>query len=1156
MSNRSLADRYDLAEPRQLLSGTQAIVRLVLMQKARDEAAGLDTAGYVTGYRGSPIATLEAAFERARALVTAHDIVFHPAINEDLAATAIWGAQQAELRGEGRYDGVFSVWYGKGPGVDRSGDVLRHANHAGTSKHGGVLALMGDDHTCESSTSAHQSEFAFVDAMIPILNPASVQDMLDFGLVGFALSRYAGVWVGMKCVKDNIESTSVVDARLDRASIRLPSSDEFQMPAGGLNIRLNDTPLAKEARLHDFKRAAMLAFTRANHLDRVIIDGGSKPRIGIVTTGKSYSDTRQALDMLGIGARRARELGLAIYKVAVSWPLEPMGLARFAAGLETILVVEEKRALIETQVKEQLFDRPGRPRVLGKRDENGNWLFPAKGALDPADIAIAIGRRVLATHSDAVLAQRIDELVRLKHATPAVEIFSRAPYFCAGCPHNTSTVVPEGARAYAGIGCHYMAQWMDRSTEGFTQMGGEGANWVGEAPFSKRSHVFQNIGDGTYIHSGSLAIRAAIAAGTNITFKLLYNDAVAMTGGQRLDGDMTVAQMATQLLAEGAARIAVVTDEPLKYRHDELPARVAIHHRRDLDSVQRELATIAGTTVLIYDQTCAAEKRRRRKRGSMPDPAVRVHINPEVCEGCGDCGVKSNCIAILPLDTPLGRKRQIDQSACNKDFSCLEGFCPSFVTLEGATPKRAAKGNASSPTTMLGEPVPEPERAPLDRPFAMLATGIGGTGVVTISAVMGQAAHIAGLGFGAIDVTGLAQKGGAVACHMRMAPQQADIHAIRVGTSGADLVLGGDLVVTASNKVLDTIAPGRTAIVMSHHETITGDFTHNPDLEVPGAALVAAIRQRAGAAPLLSLDAQSLSLALFGDTIYANMLLLGAAYQLGHVPVATSAIEEAIVLNGVAVDVNRAAFHAGRIAAHAPEKLARIAGMDGAAEAKPATLAELVDRHADDLAAYQDEALAARYRDRVMRIADIERRMVTGQTSLAETVARAYHKLLAVKDEYEVARLFTDGRFEADIARHFDGIRRMTFHMAPPMLASRDKSTGHPRKIRLAGWWAMPALSLLARLKRWRGTWADVFGYSAERRAERAAITDYEHLLDELAERLTPETHASAVALAALPLEVTGFGHVKAASRRRVKGKERALLDELRRGAPSRVAAE
>ena len=1143
MAGRSLTDKFDLSKPEQLLNGMQAIVRLVLMQKARDRAAGSNTAGYVTGYRGSPIATLESAFARAGKRIAEADIVFQPAINEELAATAVWGAQQAELRGEGRFDGVFAVWYGKGPGVDRSGDAFRHANHAGTSLHGGVVALMGDDHTCESSTSAHQSEFAFVDAMIPILNPAGVQDILDYGVIGFAMSRYAGVWVGLKCVKDNVESTAVVDGRADRITVRLPDDTEFQMPPGGLNIRLGDTPLTREARLHEWKRPAVLAFARANRLDRIVYTGGAAPRLGIVTTGKSYSDTRQALDMLGLDEARCNALGLRLYKVALVWPLETQGLQRFAEGLEQIIVIEEKRALIETQVKEQLYALDKRPRVVGKKDEAGNWLFPAAGALDPLSIAIAIGRRLATATGDAEVMHRIEALEAAelgRHLEP--EAMQRRAYFCAGCPHNTSTRVPEGSRAYAGIGCHYMVQWMDRATEGFTQMGGEGANWIGEAPFSTRRHMFQNIGDGTYVHSGSLAMRAAIASGVTMTFKLLFNDAVAMTGGQPLDGHMTVGQMARQLQGEGARRIVVVSDEPGKYRGGELPSGIEVHHRRDLDAVQRGLETVAGVSVLIYDQTCAAEMRRRRKRGQMPEPAARVAINHLVCEGCGDCGVVSNCVAVVPRETPLGRKRSIDQSACNKDFSCVDGLCPSFVTLDGATLRKAAASALASETITH---LLEPARASLDRPMALLATGIGGTGVVTITAVLGQAAHIAGLGFGAIDVTGIAQKGGPVVCHMRLAKSPDDIHAIRVGVEGADVILGGDLVVTAANKVLETIRPGHTALVLSTHAATTGDFTRTPDLATPRERLLAAIAGRAGSRAPLTLDAQELALAALGDSIYANMLLVGVAYQQGMLPIASDAIEEAIRLNGVDVDANRRAFRLGRLAAHDAAAITDLVPAEAqTSAAKPQTLDDIVAARAADLEAYQDGALAERYRQRVARLAAIERERTPGSSGLAEAVARAYYKVLAIKDEYEVARLYTDGRFERDIAEHFAGVTSIRFHMAPPLLARVDPLSGRPRKMTF-GPWLLPLLRLLARGKRWRGTAFDIFGRSAERRAERAMIATYEATLDDIGRHLTPAAHATALALASQPLALRGFGVVKAKAMQQAEAERIRLTAEL-----------
>src|SRR5215470_14832677 len=1051
----SLDDKYALDETHQILTGTQAIVRLMLTQRARDARAGLNTAGYVTGYRGSPIASLVAAMLRARGTLEANHIKFMTGLNEDLAATALWGSQQAELRGEGKYDGVFGVWYGKGPGLDRTGDVFRHANHAGTSKHGGVLALMGDDHTCESSTSAHQSEFAFVDYMIPVLNPAGVQEILDYGILGFALSRFAGVWVGIKCVKDNIEATSTVDGRIDRIEVKLP--DDFSMPPGGLNIRLGDQALLKEARLHDFKRAAILAFARANKLDRLVLSGGAAPKLGIITCGKSYLDVRQALDELGIDEVKANELGLRLYKVGMTWPLEPQGILRFARGLDQILVIEEKRSLIETQVKEQLYDLPERPRVLGKKDENEQWLFPAKYALDPSDIAIKLGERLIRSGAGDDIKDRVAELKRLSGNKPEMaEIATRIPYFCPGCPHNSSTVVPEGSRAYAGIGCHYMAHWMDRSTEGFTQMGGEGANWIGEAPFSNTKHVFQNLGDGTYIHSGSLAIRAARAAGVNMTFKILYNDAVAMTGGQSLDGGMTVGMIVDQVLAEGVEKVVVVTDEPHKYPHGFIPHAVPIHHRRQLQSVQKQLRDVPGVSVLIYDQTCAAEKRRRRKRGLFPDPDKRVFINPAVCEGCGDCGVKSNCVAVAPLETELGTKRAIDQSACNKDFSCLNGFCPSFVTVPGAKVRKSRAAQRSE-------------------------AGIGSTGVVTLSAVLGQAAHLENKGFGAIDMTGLAQKGGAVACHMRVAKSAAQIHAIRAGVGGADLVLGCDLIVTASNKVLESIKPDHTAVVFSDYEMTTADFTRNANLKVPGAALRHAIELRAGKGPVHSLDAHTLALKLFGDSIAANMFLLGYAYQLGHVPIGAKALEQAIELNGAAVAMSRNAFRYGRLAAQDPSALTRVVPITEAATPKARSLEELIAYRAGDLAGYQDEALAERYRRRVAEIGEAELSRAPGQSGLVEAVARGYHKLLAYKDEYEVARLFASPAFEQALGEQFESRRRLEFHLAPPLLARRDKATGEPRKMRF-GAWMLPVFRLLAKGKRLRGTACDVFGYTRERK--------------------------------------------------------------------------
>jgi len=1150
----TLADKFDLAVTRVLLTGSQAAVRLMLMQHERDKRSGLNTAGYVTGYRGSPIAGLEGQLKRAAKETAAANIVFQSGLNEELAATALWGSQQAELRGEGKYDGVFGLWYGKGPGVDRACDALRHANHAGTSKHGGVVALMGDDHTCESSTTAHQSEYAFADVMIPILNPAGVQEILDYGVYGFALSRYAGTWAGLKCVKDNIEATAVCDGRVDRVSIKTPT--DFTLPEGGLNIRLNDTPIAREARLHDFKRDAVLAFARANQLDKVIWSGGPAPKLGIVSTGKSYLDTRQALEELGIDEARAAVMGIRLYKVALTWPLEPQGLRAFAAGLETIIVVEEKRSLVEVQAREELYGTAGAPKILGKYDEHGKWLFPAKGALEPTAIAFALGERILRLGDDGPLKSRLADLRQLVgNVASEPAAMPRTPYFCAGCPHNTSTVVPEGSRAYAGIGCHYMAQWMNRSTLGFTQMGGEGANWVGEAPFSKTPHVFQNLGDGTYVHSGSLAIRAAVAAGTNITYKILFNDAVAMTGGQPIDGGKTAAQIAREVAAEGVNRVALVTDEPEKYAHEtRLPPFTGVYHRDDLDTVQKELRDTAGVTVMIYDQTCAAEKRRRRKRGTFPDPDKRVFINAAVCEGCGDCGVQSNCVAILPLETDFGRKRQIDQSACNKDFSCLKGFCPSFVTLSGATPAKR-RGTFDGLEAAFAK-LPEPVQPSLDRPYQILITGVGGTGVVTVAAVLGEAAYLEGKAFGGMEMSGLAQKGGAVACHARIARAPEDIHAIRTPLGGADLLLGGDLVVAASPGVLAAFSRGVTRAVVSSYEMAPSEFVRDGTIRLPAARMRRDIEEKAGLGHANFVDAHAIAERVFGDSIGANMLLLGLGVQLGLVPVGAAAIEQAIEVNGAAVAMNRQAFRLGRALAADPGLAGRLMAADAAPAVDP-SLDGLIARRSAFLADYQDAAYAQRFASKIGEIRAAEQRVMPGSEAVTRAAAETLFKLMAVKDEYEVARLYTDGNFARELAEKFDGAPKLTFHLSPPLLARVDKATGRPRKMAF-GPWMMRAFSVLARMRPLRGGPLDMFGWSAERKAERALAGEYEALLAEIVTRLTPANHPLAVQLAGAAREIKGFGPVKAASMAVAKARQGALLEQFRAGGatPALKAAE
>ena len=1152
----SLDDKFDLTKSRVFATGTQAVVRLLLMQKERDRRAGLNTAGFITGYRGSPLGSVDMQMHSAKRWFDANDITFQPGLNEDLAATAVWGAQQAEMRGEGKYDGVFCIWYGKGPGVDRSGDVFRHANLAGTSKNGGALVLMGDDHTAESSTTAHQSDFHLVDVMMPILAPAGVQEILDYGLYGFALSRYASVWVGIKCLKDTIESTSSVDGSLDRVQPVIPS--DFKMPLGGLNIRVRDAILDQEARLQEYKRDAILAFLRANMINRIVTSGGLNAKVGIITTGKSYLDVRQAMDDLGIDEVKANDLGVRLYKIGCPWPIEPQGLKAFADGLDMIIVVEEKRSLIEVQVREELYGTKNAPIVVGKKDENNNWLFPVKGALDTNEIAIAVAERILRYRNDEQIEQKLRGLQQAQAMLADTRDASfRIPYFCSGCPHNTSTRVPQGMRAYAGIGCHFMAQWMDRSTEGYTHMGGEGANWIGEAPFSTRKHVFQNLGDGTYNHSGVLAIRWAVDTKTNITYKILFNDAVAMTGGQRHEGGLTVDMIARQVAAEGVKKIALVTDEPYKYPSGmHWPVNMTIHPREDLDQIQRDLAAIDGVTVLLYDQTCAAEKRRRRKRGTFPDPDKRVIINELVCEGCGDCGVKSNCVSVQPLETEFGRKRVIDQSSCNKDFSCVNGFCPSFVTVHGATPRKAKPRDMQSADALPQPSAPKiPEIGP--QPFSILVSGVGGTGVVTISAILGMAAHLEGKGVGVIDMAGLAQKGGAVYCHVKIARRPDEVHAIRVAAGEADLVLGCDLVVAGTKKVLSAIDRGETGVFVNTAEVYPGEITRMADFALPGERVKRAITDAAGE-HVGFIDASGAATALLGNSIGGNMFMLGFAFQRGFVPLSETSILRAIELNGEAVAMNTTAFHWGRRAAADPAAFdALVAPMRKSSETRElsTSLDEIISRRVRFLAGYQNAAYAARYKKIVERAMAVEHSRAPGKTAYAEAVARYLFKLMAVKDEYEVARLYTDGSFRKQIEAAFENVGSLEFHMAPPILGRKD-AQGNPVKTTF-GPWMTTAYRLLASLKVLRGTALDVFGRTPERRMERKLLQDYEAQLFELEAGLNEATHALAVQVASVPEKIRGFGHVKESHIQKAKAEEAKLLTKFRAAlAPTKVAAE
>lgn len=1123
----SLDDKYTLHEGWAFMSGNQALVRLALQQRMRDAAAGLNTAGFISGYRGSPLGRYDIELWRiAETLKSAH-IHFQPGVNEDLAATAVWGTQHVGAFGGAKYDGVFSIWYGKTPGVDRSADALRHANAAGTSKSGGVLALCGDDHGAKSSTQAGQSDYILIATGIPVLYPANVQDILDLGLHGLAMSRHAGCWVGLKLVTDVVESSASVQLGLDRPSIVVPPHSE---PEDGLAIRTVDTPLAQESRLYNHKLPAALAYARSNGLNRITIDC-ERPRLGIIAAGKGYADARQALLELGLDAAQAAERGVRLLKIGMVWPLDPEIVAQFARDLDTILVVEEKRPVLEDQLKSILFDlRTTQPiRVVGKFDGANVWtsarggaMLPSTGELSPAMVAARIAA-LLGMEGDVVAAPE-------PASTPGPV---RMPSFCSGCPHNTSTRVPEGSRALAGIGCHTIAMFQQPTvTTTVSHMGGEGVMWVGQAPFTEEKHVFANLGDGTYFHSGFLAVRQAIAAKVNITYKLLVNGFVSMTGGQPVDGELSIPQMATELLAEGASRVVVVADDLARYRDVKLPAGVALEPRRDLERVQLELREVTGVSVLIYDQMCATERRRLRKRGRYPDVDKRTFIHTEVCEGCGDCSVKSNCMSVEPVHTELGRKRRINQASCNKDFSCVDGFCPSFVTVHGARLRGgrpvAGEGRQDVP--------PAPELPVLgERPYGILITGIGGTGVVTVGAVLAMAAHLDGKAVSSLDVTGLAQKYGAVMSHIRLAGDPRQLQSSRLASREADVMLGCDLIVSSGDEALARLAAGRSHAVVNTELTPTSEFLRNPDWSMDEQTLLERIRERLDDTDRLSaVPASRLATRLLGDPIAGNMFLLGYAWQRGWIPVTQEAIERAIELNGVAVELNQAAFLWGRRVAHAPEQADELIAPAAVVQLMPTKLNRLDDIVADRVARlrhYQNAAYAQRYRRLVDKVAEAEAPL--GGERLARTVARQYYKLLAYKDEFEVARLYCAPEFRQQLAQTFEGDYKLRFHLGAWPFVSKDPVTGLPRKRELGGW-VMPALRMLAAMRGLRGTLLDPFRKTAERELALQLIADYEADVDRILRGLTAERHALAVEIAGWPEKVRGYGHVRAAGAQEV----------------------
>jgi indolepyruvate ferredoxin oxidoreductase len=1136
----TLDDKYALDHGRAFMSGVQALVKLPMLQRQRDAAAGKNTAGFISGYRGSPLGGYDQALWRAKKYLQAQHIVFQPGVNEELAATALWGTQQLGFAppGNNRFDGVFGIWYGKGPGVDRCSDVFKHANMAGTTPWGGVLAVAGDDHVAKSSTAAHQSDPIFMACHTPVFFPASVQDILDHGLHALALSRYSGLWAGMKTIQEIVESSATALIDPNRVQVVLPP---LQTPPGGLHIRWPDEALAQEERLFNHKWPAVHAYLRANRLNHDVVHG-PHDRLGLMASGKAYNDTRQALMDLGLDEHRCNQLGIRLHKVGVVWPLEEHSLRDFANGLQHIMVVEEKRGVIEPQVKELLYHWPEsqRPQVSGKwagPEMQGAYLLRPNHELNPGLIARAIALRLrqmgVDADTEAGIAARLALLDAKERSLQTQHVQAdRLPWFCSGCPHNTSTKVPEGSRAMAGIGCHFMSLWMDRSTAGFTQMGGEGVPWVGQQAFSNDQHIFANIGDGTYFHSGLLAIRQSVAAGVNITYKILYNDAVAMTGGQpvgeRPEGHTPI-QIAQSMVAEGAQRVTIVTDEPQKYQGvSGLPAGVTVQHRDLLDAIQRQMREISGCTVILYDQTCATEKRRRRKRGTLVDPALRVVINPAVCEGCGDCSAQSNCLSIEPLETELGRKRTINQSTCNKDTSCLKGFCPSFITVQGGQLKKAAP--ASLQVQRPGADLPEPNFVSLERPWGVVVAGVGGTGVITIGQLLGMAAHLEGLGVVTQDSAGLAQKGGATWAHVYLARQQTDICTTRVGVGGADLVLGCDPIVTAGKETLQRMLNGRTHVALNGHSTPTAAFVKDGGWRDPSSDCVDDIARTidapAGSDRLGVFDANRVATQVLGDSIFINPMVLGYAWQKGWIPLSHAALMRAIELNEVQIEKNKAAFEWGRHCAH---NWAAVHALLQPAQRieihRPIPLAELIERRAQSLSDYQNTAYARQFTEFVEQVRLAEQAAFAGQESLTRAVAQGLFKLMAYKDEYEVARLHSDPAFLNSLSERFEGDYRLQYHLAPPLLAQRNDQ-GELQK-RSYGAWMLTGFKVLARLKGLRGTPLDVFGYTEERRTERALIGQYRSGIESLLGRLNEQTRERALAVARWPEQIKGFGHVK-----------------------------
>ncbi|WP_068089054.1 indolepyruvate ferredoxin oxidoreductase family protein [Novosphingobium rosa] len=1126
----SLDDKYTLTSGRVFLSANQALVRLPMDQARRDRAAGLKTAGFISGYRGSPLGVYDAALWAAEKDLNACDIRFVPGLNEELAATSVRGTQELAWFGESAFEGVFALWYGKGLGVDRACEALKLGNLEGAAAQGGVLVVAGDDHGGKSSASAHQSEHTLIAGFIPVLYPSTVDEIIEFGLYGWALSRYSGLYVGLKCITDTLDLTASVELPdLDRAFV----TPEHSLPSGGINVRYTPAPLELEAITVQQRLPAAHAFLRANPLDRVLIDPPRR-QLGLVAAGKAYLDLRQALADLGLTEARCHALGIGLYKPGLIWPLEPEAALAFASGYRALLSLEEKRPVIEDQLARLLYAAPAdqRPDLAGKRSLQGSALLPEVGELNPA----IIRKGLMAVLRELGLADQAVEAAWQHFARLEADAVLygggrvRPPFYCAGCPHNTSTKVPEGSQAMAAVGCQGLAAYVmpERNTMLPVNMGGEGMPWLAVGPLVEREHMFQNMGDGTYSHSGILSIRASVAAGARITYKLLFNDAVAMTGGQPVEMHISPVDMVRQLISEGVRPVVLMSDDIAKYTADQLPAGVELRPRADLDVVQKALRETMGVSAIVYEQTCATEKRRRRKRGTYADPDKRVFINQDVCEGCGDCSVQSNCIAITPLDTELGRKRRIDQSTCNKDFSCLKGFCPSFVTVQGATVATRIASDAGQLEAMLVD-LPRAKVAPLDHTFGMMVAGVGGTGVLTVGALLGMAAHLEGKGCTVLDMTGMAQKGGAVTSHIRIAASPDALSSARLSFGHADVVLACDAIVGSSQDVLKTVLPGKTTAIVNADVSPTGEFQRNRDVSYDDGALIQAVSRALAGGDVCALHASGLSTALMGDSIGTNVLMLGYAAQKGLLPLKVESLEEAIRLNGTFVKGNLRIFAIGRLAAERPEDLYRLISPTSV-KLEDMSLGDILASRTALLTDYQNAAYAQSYTSFVEEAqAAVAARSLEGGQLLVREIAITLARLMAYKDEYEVARLYADPTFMARLRDQFDGDLKLTFHLASAALFSGQDAAGRPRKRELGGW-MMPVFRVLARFRGLRGTPFDPFGYMTERRKERALIVDYRAMMRQVLARLNQANVSMAIELAGAALEVRGYGPVKHAA--------------------------